>query len=180
MSRATANRLRVFGCFAVLLLAGCAASESDVRSRVEDFEQNLLIDFDGTKVPIPLDAMDVWLSRRGVRPEPFEIHGDGISIVGTFDPGIRIGYEENWQVLVGNTVTLAARGGNPRYDKPSILTVPGIGQFRVLGGNFTVEKVGPGYDGQTPLTGRIELEIRAATGRKSLIGTFAVLAMTWG
>ena len=49
----------------------------------------------------------------------------------------------------------------------------------MLGGSFTVVKVEPGPHGLTPLTGRIELIVRAARAEKTQHGTFAVKAMTW-
>jgi hypothetical protein len=93
---------------------------------------------------------------------------------------VRIDYAENWQVLVGKRVPLSARGGDPAYEKPAVVSVPGTGQFRVLGGSFTVEKIGPGVDGKTALSGRIELQVRSARGETTLNGRFAVMAMTWG
>jgi hypothetical protein len=173
----TNRPLAVLG-LAVLLAFGC--DESDSQEAVENFEQELRIDFDGTAMPMPLEAMDVWLTDEPDWPETFEIHGDGIAIVGTFPRDVRVGYGEDWSVLVGRSIPISARGGDPRYEKPSVLTVPGIGQFRVTGGTFTVEKVEAGWNGRTPITGRIELTVRAANGETSLVGSFTVRAMTWG
>lgn len=179
MPRTPAIRPMWIGGFVVMLLVGCAGGESSEEAAIENFEQKLMIDIDGTTVALPLDAMDVWLTDDPARPEYFEIHGDGIAIVGTLPRNLRIDYAENWHVLMGQSVPLSARGGDPQYDRPSVLTVPGIGQFRVVGGQFTVDDVQPGRNGLTPLTGRIELRVRAARGQKSLNGTFAVKAMTW-
>lgn len=163
-----------------LLVAGCSGSEPDPQAFVEAFRQELVLAIDGSDLAVPLEAMDVWLNEDPARPEAFEIHGDGVSIVGRMPTDLRIDYDENWQVLVGRSVPLSAEGGNPRFTGPAILTVPGVGQYRLLGGSITVEEVGPGWNGRTPLTGRIELRIRAAVGEATLRGRFAVKAMTWG
>lgn len=163
-----------------LVLAGCLGGEGGVQQAVEEFNQELVIDFDGSGIPVPLESMEVWLTDDPSRPERFEIQGDGIAIVGTFPRDIRVDYDENWQLLIGKSIPISERGGDPRYEKPAVLTVPGVGQFRVVGGSFTVERIEPGWNGETPLIGRIELRVRAATGEKSLNGTFAVKAMTWG
>jgi hypothetical protein len=180
MPRRIANRSAWICGIALAWLAGCGAGEPDAQVAVERFQQSLVIQFEGKAFPIPIDALDVWLTRNSSRPEIFEIHGNGVAIVGAFPPGLRVGYDENWHALVGKSVPVSARGGNPRYQKPSVLNVPRLGQFRVIGGHIVVETVEPGWGGQTPLTGRIQLRVRAARGESVLNGAFAVKAMTWG
>jgi len=172
--------LPVLAALGALLGSGCRDRHPGAQTAVDRFEQLLVLEIEGTVRRVPLDAMDVWLSRNPSRPEPFEIHGNGVALVGTLPRELRIGYEENWRALVGHKVVLAARGGDPRYEKPAVLGVPGVGQFRVMGGSFTVEKVDPGWNGQTPLTGRIELRVRTARGESVLNDTLTVKAMTWG
>lgn len=180
MPRTLAGLPALIGCFVVALLSGgCTDGDSNGQAELADFEPKLTIDLEGRTVSLPLDALDVWLTRSQSRPETYEIHGDGIAIFGTFPRDLRVGYEENWHLLVGKSIPISARGGVAQYEKPSVLTVPGIGQFRVVGGRFIVEEAKAGRYGQTPLVGRIELQVRAARGHKSLTGTFAVKAMTW-
>jgi len=171
---------RVLRIGAALVIASCSASEPDPEAVVEAFEQELVLEINGADLKVPLEAMDVWLNEDPDRPESFAIHGDDVSIVGRLPAELRIGYDENWQTLVGRAVPLSSEGGDPRFAVPAVLTVPGVGQYRLLGGSITVEQVGPAWNGQTPLRGRIELRIRAAVGEASLRGTFAVKAMTWG
>lgn len=180
MAHATLSRCIRFGGFAPLVLAGCLGGDADPRQTVDEFEQKLVIDLDGSSMPVSLETMEVWLTDDPSRPERFEISGDGIAIVGVFPRDVRVDYDENWQVLIGRSIPLSGWGGDPRYEKPAVLTVPGVGQFRVVGGSFTVERIEAGWNGETPLIGTIELRVRAAVGEKSLHGTFAVKAMTWG
>lgn len=164
----------------IVTVSSCGADEPDTRAAVDAFEQKLEIAFDGGTIAIPVETMEVWLTDSPSRSESFEISGEGVSIVGAFPKDLRVDYAENWHVLVGRPVPISSRGGDPDFDRPSILTVPGVGQYRVIGGTLTVDSVAAGWNGQTPLTGRIELRVRAATGEVSLNGTFAVKAMTWG
>lgn len=176
--RRSVSRTRVALC--MLLLAGCEGGRPDPREEVESFEQRLIVEVRGTGMAVPIEAMDVWLTDDPSRPESFEIHGDGVSLGGRLPVETRIGYDENWHVLLGREVILSANGGDPGFEKPAVLTVPGVGQYRVIGGTVTIEEVRPGWNGQTPLTGRIRLRIRAAGGESVLEGTIAVKAMTWG
>jgi hypothetical protein len=180
MTHTTVCRRGWLGVIPSLIMAGCLGGDDDVRSAVEEFDQELVIDYNGSSIPVPLESMEVWLTEDRSTPERFEIQGDGIAIVGTFPRDIRVDYDENWHLLIGRSIPLSGRGGDPRYEKPAVLTMPGVGQFRVLGGSFTVERIRPGRNGETPLIGRIELRVRAATGETLLNGTFGVKAMTWG
>ena len=96
-SRTKANTLRANTYLAVLLLVACAACDPDERLP----EQHLLLDFVDARIAVPLDALDVWLTSKPSRPEHFAIHGDGTVIAGRIPRGLRIGYEEDWHVLLG-------------------------------------------------------------------------------
>ncbi len=163
---------------AALSLAGCTISGDDGEmARIEAFEQRIVLDMEGSSLPLPLEAMDVFLTEDDW-PETFEIRGNGITLVGAFPRNVRVDYEENWPVLIGKPIPIVARGGGE--NKSSSLTIPAVGTFRVLGGSFTIERTEPGYDAKTPLTGRIELRVLGAGGETQLRGTLAVKGTTWG
>jgi hypothetical protein len=174
----SAGPTRFAGLVAVLFLlcGGCGSGDDEP----EDLAQTLTLELRDGAVPVPLDAMDVWVSTGASRAEPFEIHGEGTAIVGTLPREVHVGYEENWRALLGKAIPISSRGGDPDFRKPCVVTVPGVGQFRVIGGTFTIDIVGTGRTGRTPLTGRIELRVRGPSGEVSLRGSFTVNAMTWG
>jgi hypothetical protein len=165
----------------LLLLAGCDVATSVSREEtVKNFAQKLVLQIDGQSVELPLEKLDVYLTEDEEYPEIFELLGLGVVLVGEFPAGVRVDYGEHWNVLVGKAIPIAAKGGDPREEKTSSITLPGKPAANVVGGTFTVEKFEEGWDAKTPLTGRIELKLATPEGEKSVSGTFAVLGTTWG
>ena len=167
------------------LSAGCrkALDPGEQAAGKGKITQKLTLNVDGKNVDLSLEVMDVFLVKRGNAPEVFEIRGAGVMLVGEFPKGVRVDYGEHWDVLVGKTIALKAKGGERGDDKTAQLTLPGQSACSVVGGSFTVEKVlpeGGGQDGATPLQGKIEIKCKTDQGEKTLKGTFVVGAKTWG
>ncbi len=126
---------------------------------------------------LALERMDIYLTEEGY-PNLFEISGAGATLVGTFPLGVTPDYEENFERLIGETITIAARGGDPREPKTSAISFGGT-STAIVGGSLTVDRVSgkwSGSDGNKTLHGTIELHTAAGTLR----GRFAVHAVTWG
>jgi hypothetical protein len=148
-----------------------AAARDRERSRAE---WKLVLD-DGRA--LPLERMDIYLTEEGY-PNLFEIRGAGVTLVGTFPMGVTPDYEENFERLVGETITIEARGGDPREPKASAITLGGT-VTAVSGGSFSVDRVSgkwQGSEGNKTLHGTIELHTPGGVLR----GRFAVHAVTWG
>jgi hypothetical protein len=72
---------------------------------------------------------------------------------------------------------------NPNVAPQSTLQLPDLGAAQVVGGSFSVDRVSgdtSGSDGNRTLSGTINLELQTSTGPKSVSGTFAIHAVTWG
>jgi hypothetical protein len=174
----SAARVRIA---ALLFVAGClGGGEQEPPADWESFEQTIDLDFDGSGIPVPLDGMDVWLTEDDSEAERWVIHGAGTSFGGSFPHDVRIGYEDNWNVLVGRAITISPRHMTIDGETASTLTVPGVGRVDVVGGQFIIEKVDPDWDARTPISGRIELQVHAATGLITLHGRLAVKGTGWG
>jgi len=160
------------------LVAACSPG-GDSAAAARDREQSkaewkLVLD-DGRE--LPLERMDIYLTEEGY-PNIFEITGAGVTLVGALPLGVTPDYEENFDRLIGETITIEARGGDPREPKASAITLGGT-VTAVSGGSFTVERVSgkwQGPDGNKTLHGTIELRTAGGTIR----GRFAVHAMTLG
>jgi hypothetical protein len=165
----------------LLLASGCeVATNASREETVKNFAQKLVLQVDGQSVELPLEKLDVFLTEEEEYPEIFELLGPGVALVGEFPVGVRVDYGEHWDLLVGKAIPIAAKGGDPRAEKTSSITLPGKPAANVVGGTFTVEKFDAGWDAKTPLTGRIELQLATPDGEKTIRGTFAVLGTTWG
>lgn len=170
----------------LLLLASCGdGSEADAAKAraAAKKEWALTLKVDGADVRVPLEVMNVLLIKRGDDPEIFEILGPGVALVGEFPAGVKVDYEEKWSNLFGKTVELKTTGGDPREPKNAVLTLPGKPELKVLGGSFVAEKFTgkwDGSEGDKTLRGRIRIRVQIDGGEKTLEGTFAVNAVTWG
>ncbi len=155
----------------MLILSGClAGGEDGPPDGREDFEQTIDLDIEGSSVMVPLEGMDVWLTEDDDSPESCVLHGVGTSLGGTFPRDVRVGYEDDWRGLVGRAIAIAPRHLTMDGEAASIVTVPGAGRVEVLGGQLTIEKVDGGWEARTPLTGRIELQVRGGAGVLTLRG----------
>jgi hypothetical protein len=170
---------------AAALLAGCSEGSPEGGPSPEvKASWALTLKVDGNPVKVPLEILHVYLVEDEKQyPEIFEIQGPGVALVGEFPMDVHVDYGEEWKRLFGKTVAIAPRGGDPRDPKESHLTLPGGEPLKVLGGSFTAEKLTgkwAGSKGDRTLHGRITLRVAAPGGEKTLEGTFAVLAVTWG
>jgi hypothetical protein len=170
-----------------LLAAGCAGAPVDDgtqaaadRARVQP---TWTLALEGSE-PLPLERMDVFLveDEEDGAPEIFEIHGPDVALVGTFPGDLRVGYDEDFQRLVGRSIALQPSGGDPREPRNAWVRLGGA-PFPVVGGTFTIEKVTgrwSGSHGDKTCHGTIELEVQGAGGVQTLRGRFAVHGVTWG
>jgi hypothetical protein len=174
----------LIGCcgFAFVLSGGVLAfihNVRDVGAQVQADGQarpaekaSLVLDVNGKKVSLPLEEMNYFHVKRGRDqfPDSFEFSGNGISIRGTFD----LGFEEDWEKLVGKPVTIL-----PKHDEPeegdSEITLPGRGMVKVTGGSFTVQRVITPRP-EAVLQGIIVLECE---GGQRIQGTFQVPVHGW-
>lgn len=168
-------------------LSGCGAGGADdVAVAARDREKakadwKLTLEDAGASSEMPIERMDIYLTEEGY-PELFELHGEGVTLVGEFPADVRVGYDEALEKLIGKPVNILARGGDPREEKNSSVTVRGMGA-PVTGGTFTVERVTgkwAGSDGDKTIWGSIEVRIPGADGERSVRGRFAAHAVTWG
>lgn len=168
---------------AALAAAGCAAEDTsataaEARARAQDTWKLAL---DGAE-PLALERMDIYLVEDDDDPEVFKLYGDEATLVGLLQPGQTVGYEEDFEQLIGKTIALDASGGDPREPEDAYVTIDGR-RVPVVGGTLTVEKVTgkwDGSDGDKTLWGTVELQVEEDEGERTIRGTFAVHAVSWG
>lgn len=168
---------------AALAAAGCAADDTaataaEARARAQETWQLAL---DGAE-PLALERMDIYLVEDDSDPELFKLYGDDATLVGVLPAGQHVGYEEDFDQLVGKTIALDAAGGDPRDPEDAYVTIDGR-RLPVVGGTLRVEKVTgswSGSEGDKTLWGTVELQVEEDEGERSIRGTFAVNAVSWG
>jgi len=141
----------------------------------------LAIEDAGAMSELALERMDIYLTEDGY-PEYFEIRGQGVILVGEIPQDLKVGYEEAFEKLIGKTIPLGARGGDPREEKDATVTLNGLA-YPIAGGSFTVEKVTgkwSGSEGDKTIHGTVELRLPSANGDRTVTGRFAINAVTWG
>jgi hypothetical protein len=141
----------------------------------------LVLEVEGATHELPLERMDIFLTE-DEWPEIFEIHGDGVTLVGEFPAGVRVDYDEAFENLIDQPIAIRPRGGDPRDEKDSQVELDGIGAS-VSAGTFTVERTSgsiAGADGDKTLHGTIELRVHDGNGERTIRGRFATHAVTWG
>jgi hypothetical protein len=135
----------------------------------------LVLNVGGKEVSLSITEMNYFHVKRGRDefPDSFEFAGEGTSIRGTF----ALGFEEDWEHLVGQPVTILARNHEPE-EGDSYITLPEHGVVKVTGGSFVVEKlVRPGPE--PVLRGRITLQLQGDQVPQSVQGTFEVSVNGW-
>jgi hypothetical protein len=144
----------------------------------------VVVKADGADVRLPLKITNVLLFKdeddAKTNPTVFEVEGDGIHLIGEIPPAANPGYEEDWKKLVGVTLTIKAAGQFHRDPVTSALTLPGKPEVLVTGGTMTVESFSgkwSGSQGDKTLKGKITLTLQDG---RTLQGTFATHAVTWG
>jgi len=171
----------------LLFAAGCGMS--DEAAAAKDRESSmaswaLVLKVDGADVKIPLKAMNVLLFKdeehARQNPSVFQIEGSGVQLIGEIAAADNVDYGEHWERLVNKTLTIKASGEFHRDSVESKIALPGTPELAVTAGTMFVEKFSgkwAGSEGNKTLTGKITLQLRDG---RTLEGTFAVHAVTWG
>jgi len=159
---------------------GCEPVPAPAESRASA-EASWKLELEGTGA-LALERMDIHLVEDESQPEVFTLYGDDVMLVGEFPRGVRVGYEENLERLIGQTVKLLGEERDPRAPAEGYVTIDG-GRVPVVGGTLRVEKVTgtwDGVDGDKTLWGTAELTLDQRGSRRTIRGTFAVHAVSWG
>ena len=172
-----------------LLLLGACDTGYDEASATKDraaAQANwaIILKIDGTDVRLPLDEMNVLLFKdeeyASKNPTVFRIMGKEISLYGEIPPANQPGYGEDWKKMIGATLSVKAAGEYFHETIESKFTIPGKGEVQVVGGTLTPESYSGKWSGsqgdKTP-TGKITLVLRDG---RTVSGTFATHAFTWG
>ena len=171
----------------LLCAAGCGMSEEAAAAKDRESSKAtwaLVLKVDGADVSIPLKVMNVLLFKdeeyAKQHPSVFQIEGSGVQLIGEIDAADNVDYGEHWERLVNKTLTIKASGEFRRDAVDSKIALPGTPEIAVTGGTMFVEKYSgkwAGSDGNKTLLGKISIQL--SDGR-TLEGTFAVHAVTWG
>ena len=159
---------------------GCEPVPAPAESRASA-EASWKLELEGTGA-LALERMDIHLVEDESQPEVFTLYGDDVMLVGEFPRGVHVGYEENLERLIGQTVKLLGEERDPRAPADEYVTIDG-GRVPVVGGTLKVEKVTgtwDGVDGDKTLWGTAELTLDQKGSRRTVRGTFAVHAVSWG
>jgi hypothetical protein len=177
--------LVLFGALASGCDAGSEGSEAQAaaaRARAQR-EWKIQVEWAGAEREAVLDRMDIYLvEEEDEYPEIFEIHGAGAVLVGEFPLDTHVGYDGAYERLIGKTIEIRPRGGDPREPKTSWVRLDGT-EIPVLGGTFTVQKFTgkwEGSEGDQTCWGTLELRVPGDGGEQTLRGKFAVNCVTWG
>ena len=173
-----------------LALAGCSGNGTNVNTDTIDSDVakakqtwKLTLEEPGLENAIALEAMDIYLVDDDEQwPEIFEITGPEVTLVGAFPMDVHVGYQNAFERLFGKSVNIDARGGDPHDPKSSTVRIRGL-DVPILGGTITFEKATgkwAGEQGDQTLWGRVELRVPGADGERTVRGSFAVHAITWG
>jgi len=178
---------RLIVALSLLCAAGCGVSEEAAAAKDRESSKAtwaLVLKVDGADVSVPLKVMNVLLFKdedhAKQNPSAFEIAGPGVKLIGEIAAADNVDYGEHWERLVNKTLTIKAAGQFHRDPVESKITLPGKPETAVTGGTMFVEKYTgkwSGSDGNKTLSGKITLQL--SDGR-TLEGTFAVHAVTWG
>jgi hypothetical protein len=170
----------------LILLAACGGSEEEEAAKDRAAAQAtwaVTLKVDGADVRLPLKSMNVLLFKdeeyAKANPSAFEIEGQGIHLIGEIAPADDVGYGEKWEKLLGKTLAIKASGEFHRDHVDSKITLANS-EVAVTGGSMVVEKFTgkwSGSEGNKTLSGRIKLTLQDG---RTLEGTFAVHAITWG
>jgi hypothetical protein len=174
---------------AMVVAAGCGAGSPGVEAEAAaarakaQGDWRLQLDWPGSQADLPLERMDIYLvEEEGDDPEIFEIHGPGAMLVGEFPMDVHVGYESDYQKLVGKTIPIRPSGGDPREPKTSFVRL-GATQVPITGGRLTIERftgTWEGSEGDKTYWGTLEIQVPGADGERTVRGKFAVHCVTWG
>lgn len=171
----------------LLCAAGCGMSDEAAAAKARESSKAtwaLVLQVGGADVKIPVKAMNVLLFKdeeyAKQNPSVFQIEGDGVQLIGEIAAADNVDYGEHWERLINKTLTIKAAGEFHRDAVDSRITLPGGPEVAVTGGTMFIEKFAgqwSGSEGDKTLSGKISLHL--SDGR-TLEGTFAVHAVTWG
>jgi len=172
---------------AAVLGAGCSGGGGGGGEAAADRDRETaragwVLKLEGSSEGLALGRMDVYLSEDETGPEPFDIRGDGVRLVGVIPASLRVGYGEEFGRLVGNTLSFEPSGGDPSEPGNSSVFVDGV-PYSVAGGTFAIEKLTgkwDGSEGDRTLHGSVELRLLGSEGERTVRGTMAVHIVTWG
>lgn len=151
----------------------------DTAPAVPEPGQQIVLQCEKGEVPFAIERLNVYLTEDERYPESFEFAGTGITLVGMIPVALHVGYEENWKALVGQPIAFS-RSLDSSVDSGSHIEIPGESRLPVIGGEFTVQEVGEGFDAKVPLMGEIRVRCLTADGEREYRGTFQVKGTTWG
>ena len=171
----------------LLCPVGCGISEEAAAAKDRESSKAtwaLVLRVDGADVRIPLKVMNVLLFKdeeyAKQNPSVFQIEGSGVHLIGEIAAADNVDYGERWERLVNKMLTIKASGEFHRDPVDSTITLPGAPEIAVTGGTMFVEKYTgkwSGSEGNKTISGKITIQL--SDGR-TLEGTFAVHAVTWG
>ena len=151
----------------------------DASPPVPEPGQQIVLQSEKGEVPFVIERLNVYLTENERYPESFEFEGTGLTLVGMIPVALHVGYEENWKALVGHPIAFS-RSLDSSVDSGSHIEIPGESRMPVIGGEFTIQEVGEGFDAKTPLTGELRVRCLTAGGEREYRGTFQVKGTTWG
>lgn len=171
-----------------LLLAGCMDSEEESAKKDHAAAKAtwcFVLKVDGVDVRIPLSEMNIllWKDEEYAKQNPciFEIKGDGVHLIGEIPPAGNPGYGENIEKIVGHTLTIKSSGEFHRDPVDSKISLPGKPDMGIISGTLQAEKKTGKWsgseNGDKTLHGKVTLTLRDG---RTIEGTFAVHAITWG
>ena len=163
-------------------LFGCASHEEPEGAADERAASRanwtLILTLDGETHEASLESMDIFLQDDEESAEPFALAGDGVRLAGSIPGAIHVGYEEDFDRLIGHRVAILASGFDGSGDFDSSIELED-GPLAVEGGWMEIRSVTgtrEGSEGDRTLHGTIELR----TDRGLLHGKIDVHAITWG
>lgn len=164
----------------VFLISGCSSnglSESDLSAIAKEGSVTL----EGEKAPLKVTTMNVFLVEDDSSPETFVIEGSKVKLAGAFPAGVKIGYEENFEGILGKAIKVESKIDAGGEEVDSFLEIEGA-RYTVNSGELTLIKVlGPSPDGAGKIVeGTLSLSTTGPSGAKSLKGKLQLLAKSWG
>jgi hypothetical protein len=177
------NKIWRIGVLASLAFVGVRAavtkdSAEDTAPAVPDPSQAIVLQAAGGEIPFTIERLNLFLVEDDADAESFEFAGEGIRLVGQIPVDLRVGYNENWNVLIGKPISFSA--SNDAMEAVSEIHLPGEAACPVTGGTFTIHSAGESDNAKTPLSGELWLRCSTPAGERVLRGTFEVKGTTWG
>lgn len=178
---------RLIAVASLLCAAGCGDSEEVTAAKDRESSKAtwaMVLRVGGADVRIPLHAMNVLLFKdeeyAKAHPSVFEITGEGIHLIGEIAAANNVDYGEHWERLINKMLLIKASGEFHRDTVNSTIALPGTPDTAVTGGTMFVEKYTgkwSGSKGNKTLSGKVTLLLDDG---RTVEGTFAVHAVTWG